>query len=266
MKAREYISAMAMISLLILSGCGFFYRPIAPSPVRILVYADTMDVARKVAALLAETPNILVTPVAELKRLDATYIKEFDVIALLPVNIHPDYFPAHILRGLQNFVYRDGKGIIGMHDVLFLQSPLIHEIFGGSAGAFPTDALTGDLSITCAPTRRSYASWQLYGIPAYPSWQLTYGIPRQFTLTLEHPTKTEYSSGVRPIFGMSYKTITGATATYCAGWYYSYGKGYAFYFAPGDREETRYNPYVIRMIVNAAVWLAQDKKYDFGTD
>jgi hypothetical protein len=251
MKTRKYIFAGAIISLLVISGCSFFYRPIAASPVKILVYADTMDVARKVAALLAETPNILATPVAELKKLDATYIEGFDVIALLPVKVDRDHFPADILRGLQNFVYKNGKGIIGMHDVLFL-SPLMHEIFGGSAEIIPTDGLTSDLSITIHD----------YPLTSYHSWQLTYGILGQFTLTLEHPMRTKLTpDGGIGLFDMSYKTVTGTTETYCAGWSYSYGKGFAFFFAPGDKEETRYNPNVIRMIINVAVWMALDKRY-----
>ena len=59
---------------------------------------------------------------------------------------------------------------------------------------------------------------------------------------------------------MSYKTVTGTTETYCAGWLYNYGKGYAFFFAPGHNEETRYNPYVIRMIVNIAIWMVEGQR------
>ena len=252
MKTRECIFAGALISLLVLSGCGSFFKSGAMSPLKILVYADTMDVATKVAALLEETPNILATPAAELKMLDAKYIKGFDVVALLPVKMHQDYFPADILRGLQDFVFKDGKSIFGMHDVLVLQSPLMYEIFGGSAEVFPTDVLTGDLSIT---------------VPRYSP--VANGIPGHFTLKLEHPMRTNVSeramtrSGIEMgrLFDMSYKTATGTTETSCAGWWYNYGKDYAFYFAPGHNEETRYNPYVIRIIINAAIWMAEGKKY-----
>ena len=248
MKTKECIFAVALIALLVLSGCGSFFESGAMSPLKILVYADTMDVATKVAALLAETPNILATPAAELKMLDAKYIKGFDVVALLPVKMHQDYFPADILRGLQNFVFNDGKSIIGMHDVLVLQPPLMDEIFGGSAEVFPTDVLTGDLSIII----RHYS-------------RIAHGLPGHFTLTLEHPMRTKLRSEpwpkVYPLFDMSYKTVTGTTETSCAGWWYNYGKGYASFFAPGHKEETRYNPYVIRMIVNTAIWMVEGKRY-----
>lgn len=222
------------------------------SPLRILVYADTMDVASKVAALLAETPNILATPVSELAMLNETYIKRFNVIALLPVEVHPDYFPAEILHTLKDFVSQDRKGIIGMHDVLVLQSSLMSEIFGGSVAVFPTDALTGDLSITLGPSHRYYP--------------IALGIPGHFTLTSEHPMRTNPGPKlpwpeVRLLFNMSYKTVADTTETYCAGWLYNYGKGYAFFFAPGHKEETRYNPYVIRIIINAAIWMAEGKRY-----
>jgi len=42
-----------------------------------------------------------------------------------------------------------------------------------------------------------------------------------------------------------------------AGWTRKYGKGKTFAFALGHLEETIYNPYVIRMISNAARWMVQ---------
>lgn len=72
-----------------------------------------------------------------------------------------------------------------------------------------------------------------------------------------HPTITSYEPQVLRLFDLSYETVEDEIKTYTAGWIHKYRKGVAFFFVPGDSEETRYSPYVLRMIINAARWMGQ---------
>lgn len=86
------------------------------------------------------------------------------------------------------------------------------------------------------------------------------GVPESFNLSGEHSFGTTYKPGVHRLFEESYKTTDGEIMRCCAGWLYDYGKGKAFYFSPGEAEETRYDPNVLKILGNVAEWFLGKKK------
>ena len=232
-----------MLCLLLLSsaGCGFLSSQHPSHPrqsVKILLYADKVEIANKMAMYLEEEPGFQVTPTNDVWALSES--ERYDVIILAPLKAYQ--FPSEILLKLESFV-REGGGIIGMHDVLFKYNDLLKEIFGGSAGVFPEDAIAPQLTLSIKA-----------GAEDHP---ILKGVPREFVLVGEHPTITRYKPTVVRLLTMSYQTIMGKTKSYTAAWLSRYGKGKAFYIAPGDSEETRYNPYILRMIANAVNYMAR---------
>ena len=207
---------------------------------KVLVFADRMYIAEKVVKYMESEADFILTPTSDVQMLNAQNIVNYHVVILVPLG--GVTFSPLIASAIKNFV-EDGGGIIGIHDILFKQNRIFYEFFGGGAGVFPVDAMEGKIAIRVRD----------------PDHMVVRGIPSSFVLVSEHPTKTWYKPNVHRILEMSYKKINGKTEEFCAGWLYSYRKGKAFFFAPGDTEETRYNPYFIQLLSNAVLWMQQDK-------
>lgn len=242
MDIRHWLLIVVLILPIIFDGCGLSKKQEETETVEsiaILVYADNRNVARNVALYFEDNPRFLISPTADIQMLNTQNIMSFSVILLIPVGeIH---FPPDILNSLKDFVH-NGGGIIGMYSVLSQQPEMMYEIFGGSVGISPTDTPFSRLFIT------------IHGHSP-----VTEGIPETFTLVGERQIITKYEQSVHRLLDMTYETATGEEKNYCAGWSQEYGKGKVFFFAPGAAEETRYNPYIIRMINNAVLWMIQNK-------
>jgi len=205
----------------------------------IFVYADKAEVADKVATYLQDQ-GLNAMPINDPQMLGYEYLKNVQLVILM--SLGGPKFPDNILLGLKNYVYKGGS-IIGIHEVLFLQ-PLFSEIFGGSAGVVGYQQLKPEITITIRDRGYTY---------------IMQDIPDSFALDKEHSLGTVYKPQVHRLFDETYTTTSGVQRKYCAGWTYDYGKGKAFYFSPGDKDETKCNPTVLKIISNTAGWMLQLK-------
>lgn len=244
MKISNRLSMIALTFLMAFLWLGCFSRhnnPGSESPIRIILYSDEERIAERVKLYLEEEPDFQITSTDDIQTLSSMNLREHDVVILLP--LRKPQLPVAISLSLDGFV-KTGGGIIGMHDVI-LEQDMLSQVFGGKAKVFPEDAYKPKLKIAVREGENS---------------PLVKGIPEQFILAHEHPFGAEYNSEARCLFEMSYKDLESRTKRYCGGWLYEYGEGKSFYFAPGHLEETRYNPYVLKILTNAARWMAEQMK------
>lgn len=224
-----------VILLTVFSGCSFMEQPYeseTAAPIKVLIFSDRVHIAQKVAAYLEE-PDFEITDTADIWMLNS--LQGFDVVILIP--LEPMFFPEDIVLSIKNFVHAGG-GIIGFHDVL---STPLSTVFGGSAGVSPLENLVPEFNIS------------VYN-PGHPIVQ---GIPQQFTLMYEERFLSRCNPKAHGLFNVSYQTVGGKTQTYRAGWAYSFGEGRSFAFTLAHREDTRYNPHILRMMRNAVIWTAR---------
>jgi trehalose utilization protein len=234
---------LSSVLLALLSTFG--YAELSPSAkaneqdygIDILIYADKIQIAEKVSSYLQEQ-GLNVMPTNDPETMNSMALKNIQVVILVPAQ--SPKFSDNVLSSLKNYVYKGGN-IIGIHDVISLQA-IFSEIFGGNVGIVAYQQAKPELTITVRDKGYTH---------------IMKDIPDIFTLDKEHSFAAVYKPSVHRLFEESYITVAGTTKKYCAGWVYNYGKGRAFYFSPGDAEETRYNLNVLKIIGNTANWMLQ---------
>ncbi|MBD3181663.1 hypothetical protein GF312_05175 [Candidatus Poribacteria bacterium] len=242
MKASVFLLAAILFISICICGCSSKSSEIEYNSVQkisVIVFADKMQIAEKVAMYLEDEPGFNIFPTDDIQDLDSIRLRETDVVILVPLNIPS--IPNYIALSLEDFVDKGG-GVIGINNIVFNGSKL-GKIFGERGYVFPEDARHQKLHIKL---NKEYSS------------PISDGLPVKFALVGEKPIGVNCESKVQRIVDMFYETSDGSIKSYCAAWSYNYGDGKTFAFVPGITEETRYNPYVLRMIANATFWMTKN--------